>query len=349
MKNIRLLLLGAFNEGALENFYLKGFRREGVEVFTFDIISPYFKALHQNTFNKIINRISPDVFYKPINTALIQFLENQVYDVILVFKGMELFPDTISLLKSRTHILANYNPDHPFTFWSAGSGNKNVRDSIKLYDLHFSYSKRITGQLQEQFEAQAYCIPFGYDSDCKIGKVESTYRFENKFLFIGAYDRERAQYLDATRSMQLNIYGDIAWDKRNWAKPFLRKAFMHKKLYNEEYTEAISTSKGVINLLRPQNMQEDSHNMRTFEVPGFGGVLIAQRTVEQMEYFKEDTEAVFFDSTEELKDKLSFLDRNPLVGEQIKINAVKRSVSGNYSYNERSKQLLDVLKSYLHQ
>jgi spore maturation protein CgeB len=163
-------------------------------------------------------------------------------------------------------------------------------------------------------------------------------------LFIGAFDHERAAYLDELHSSLLDIYGDAKWKTRNILRPFIRKAYMNKALYGSEYMQAISSSMGIVNLLRKQNILEDSHNMRTFEVPGFGGLLVSQRTSEQLEYFEEDREAVFFENVEELRDKLEYLSKNRNVVTAIKQAAYKRSVHANYSYDNRSKQLLKCLQ-----
>ena len=347
MKEMNLLMLGAFNKGSLENFYLRGFEKEGVSVTTFDIISPYYAMLNKSAVNRVINRINPSVFYKPINKTLQEFTGKTRYDAILIFKGMQLLPETISYLKKHTAILANYNTDHPFKFWSAGSGNKNILDSISLYDLHFSYAKNIVARLVTDYGSTAYCVPFGYDRYASPEKNTSAGDFSESFLFVGACDDERSKYLNEIKLPELAIYGDDAWHTRNWKRPYIQKAFRHKKLYDDDYSFAVRSSKGVINLLRKQNMEEDSHNMRTFEVPGYGGLLITQRTTEQMEYFEENKEAVFFDSTEELNDKLLFLRNHTSVAEQIKTNAFKRSVNSGYSYDERSKQLLTVIRENL--
>ncbi len=89
-------------------------------------------------------------------------------------------------------------------------------------------------------------------------------------------------------------------------------------IYDGQYIEAIQNASGVINLLRRQNIEEGSHNMRTFEVPGYGGLLIANRTTEQRDFFEEDKEAIFFESVEELNDKLNFLGRNKEIVNRIK-------------------------------
>lgn len=92
---------------------------------------------------------------------------------------------------------------------------------------------------------------------------------------------------------------------------------------------------------------EQSHNMRTFEVPGYGGVLIADRTEEQSSFFEEGKEAVYFSSIDELRDKLHYLESSPGDVSSIKAAALKRAACSGYTYTDRSREMYEVFKKYL--
>lgn len=342
-----LLILGAVNPGAIENVFVRGFEKLGVNVVRYDIYDRYIQAISRSILHKVANKISPALFYQSINRDVLRFVSGKSFDAILVFKGMELFPDTLKKLKANTSLLANHNGDHPFVFFFPGSGNQNITDGIPLYDVHFSYAKSIVSKFQKEFNKSAFRIPFGYDAELKISGTPSADRFAGKFLFIGAYDQERAKYLDELKHPLLHIYGDNKWSQRNMHKPYLQSAYQNKALYGVEYRDAIHDSTGMINILREQNLIEDSHNMRTFEVPGYGGLLISQRTSEQQEFFEDGKEAIYFDSIEELRSRMDFLAENPSLGLQIKQAAFARAQGSGYSYDHRSSELLDCLNASL--
>ena len=344
IKNI--LILGSSAPGALETLYKQGFEKWGATVDTFGTYDRYLAFLRKSILNRAINKLSADLFYKPINAELLRFLNKKRYDVILVFKGMEIFPETIRQLKNHATITANYNADHPYKFYFPGSGNQHVVNSIPHYDVHFSYAKKIVEQLQQNFHKQAYCIPFGYNSTVNAFPGHANDRYANRVLFIGAFDGGRVRYLNRLHSNMVDIYGETKWKSRSMFRPYIRQAYQNRSLYGKEYVEAITRSMGVLNLLREQNLLEDSHNMRSFEVPGYGGLLISQRTGEQTEYFEENKEAVFFDSAEELHEKLVYLAAHPAMVQQIKQAAYNRSVRAGYSYHQRSAQLLRCLEHY---
>src|ERR1022692_674170 len=188
-----ILVLGAFGNGALENFYVKGFRQLPIYTETFDIAKSYYETISKSFIHRAINKIQPAFFYKTINEQLTRFMKGKKYDIILIFKGLTLFPDTIRQLKEFTSLICCYNPDHPFKFFSEGSGNANISESISLYDLHISYSSNITKQLKEIYHAEAFTIPFGYD-DSPVNIPPFTAAL-NTILFVGAYDPERAYFL----------------------------------------------------------------------------------------------------------------------------------------------------------
>lgn len=342
---MKVLLLGSFDIGALENYYVKGLLSKTSYLDKFDIAEGYYSKLNDALINKVISKAIPSFFFRSINTQLLQFVNKRQYDVILVFKGLTLFPQTINELKKNTRLLCCYNPDHPFKFFSEGSGNRNILDSISLYDIYISYSRRIAADLNAQYKVNAYSVPFGYDDSSFPQETRQAEDFYNKWLFIGAYDRQRALFLEKLDDNDVDIYGDSKWRSRS--KNNIGKKYKGQPLYNMNYKQAIRYSNGVFNLLRRQNIEEESHNMRSFEVPGYGGVLIANRTEEQMYFFEDNKEAVYFDSMDELKDKLDYLRKNPGKIDAIKSAALQRSKSSSYSYTDRSEELYRIFENHL--
>ncbi|MBO9200155.1 MULTISPECIES: CgeB family protein [Niastella] len=347
---MKILLLGAFGNGALENYYVQGLLAKNADIETFDITRDYYGALERSIVNKVINKIKPAVYFKPINRDLLQYISGKKYDAIIVFKGYTIFPDTLKQLKQFTKLLCCYNPDHPFRFFSEGSGNDNVKDSIDLYDFYLTYAENITRDIKQLYKTDCYTIPFGYDdtnSDNISFPPFSANEAAGKWVFIGSYDSERAAFLNDLNEQHIIIYGDAKWKTRNQLSKIIQSSYAGRSLYAEDYKAAIHNSMGVFNWLRKQNIEEGSHNMRTFEVPGYGGVLIANRTEEQLNFFEENKEAIYFDCIEELKDKLVYLKTHNEEVEKIKVAAWKRCRRSNYSYLHRSALLYNILTRYL--
>jgi spore maturation protein CgeB len=332
--------------GALEHQFVRGLGAAGCRVTGFDIQTPVRSAKNKNTLSKVLYRLHPQLFYRQVQQQLLRFAEEKAPDVILVFKGLELDADTTASLKVATRLLVNYNPDHPLGLFSHGITNRNMVDSLPLYDLHFTYSANIARRLEQERGLKSAVIPFGYDETIRPRAGSASFCAGN-VVFLGSWDQERADKLNRLESSPLLIFGNKAWKNRSGKLPNVKKAYQDRELYNEEYAGAIQDALGVINLLRPYNIQEDSHNMRTFEVPGYGGLLLSERTAEQQSFFEEDKEAIYFGSPEELIDKVKFLSTHPGVVQKIKTNSFQRAVRSRYSYQDRAREMHQVFRSLL--
>jgi spore maturation protein CgeB len=294
--------------------------------------------------NKIIYRLRPAYLLNDLNRNIISEIKRIKPKVTLVFKGMELFPATLEEIKKHTSFLCNYNPDHPYKFYSRGTGNSFVLDGIKFYDLYFSYAKSVCTGLTNSFGVQSYCVPFGFDETLSPTIFQGE-NIKDKFIFVGAWDKERESIFTKLTSFPVQIYGPKTWVSRN--KEISRNLYSGYAVYDKEYYDATFSAKGVFNFLRPQNIVEQSHNMRTFEIPGCGGLMITNRTKEQSYFFEENKEAVYFDSIDELKDKIKFYHHNDSLVSTIKKNAFSRSINSGYSYLNRSRELSDAIRKNL--
>jgi spore maturation protein CgeB len=71
--------------------------------------------------------------------------------------------------------------------------------------------------------------------------------------------------------------------------------------------------------------------------------MLAERTEEHMELFKEGKEAQFFASREELLEKIEYYLEHENERKRIAQAGRKRCVSGGYSNHERLKQMLGII------
>jgi spore maturation protein CgeB len=80
-----------------------------------------------------------------------------------------------------------------------------------------------------------------------------------------------------------------------------------------------------------------------------GGLLISNRTNDHLEFFEETKEAIFYDTIEELNDKLKFINHNKNQVQSIKNNAYDRCKRSNYSYHYRVSEIIKIIYSHLNQ
>jgi spore maturation protein CgeB len=277
--------------------------------------------------------------YKIINSDLKKKVNEFGPDIIWVFKGMEIMPETLKWAKSRGIKLVNYNPDNPFIFTGKGSGNMNVVNSIPLYDLHFTYNHNVANVLKEKFNARTEYLPFGFDVDDRLFKKCAIQKERIKLCFIGNPDSGRAEFIKqlCEKGIEIDIYGN---DWKRFVKHRLANIF--GPVYDEQLWVLLRTYRIQLNLMRVHNI--DAHNMRTFEVPGIGGVMLAPRTSEHIDFFDDRKEVFYFHDI----DECAIIVREILNMEEQRVTEIRnaardRSIKSGYSYFDRSQFVLKCL------
>ena len=317
-----------------------------MEVYGFPHSDLFNRFYTKNLFNKITYKLYPNYIFSTISKNLEATVEKYQPDVLLLFKGMEISAKVLSKIKQKGVKLVNYNLDHPFEFASRGSGNKNVLDALPLYDMHISYSHRIIQQLKDRLPtAQTAYLPFGYalnDEDYQL--VDQQHQEINRVCFIGEPDAIRVnlikQLVDAQIPMEL--FGRN-WDHHLQASEYLK---INRSAYGIDYWHTLRRFRVQLNIFRPHN--KGSHNMRSFEVPAAGGIMLAPRTEEHLAAFEEGKEAFFYDTLEEAtKTAKQLLNLNPETVTTIRDAARQRSQNSGYSYPERAKQLYHFLSKLI--
>jgi spore maturation protein CgeB len=213
--------------------------------------------------------------------------------VIFVFKGMELLPNTLVALKKSGIKLVNYNPDNPFIFSGYGSGNKNVSESLQLYDFHLTYNLEILEKLKSM-QLNAEFFPFAFEpGDDKAPRLLETDEVL-KPCFLGNPDKSRVDFLNqlAERGVKLDVYGN------DWAKNNINPNITaYPPVYGDEMISVLRKYRVQLNLMRIHNL--NSHNMRSLEIPGHGGIQLAPRNFEHELLFVEGKEIFLYNDADD--------------------------------------------------
>ena len=341
---MKILIVGADSNYAIESYYVKYLKNilgtNNIEIFKSQNI--FLEYYNKNICHKLIYRLGFSTIFKKINSQLLDRINNFQPEVVLIFKGMEIFPSTLKIIKSRKIKLINYNPDHPFQFHGRGSGNKNVLKGITYYDLYLTYSKIIQTQLKQKFHVKTGWLPFGFElAEQEYDSIQNIVE-ENRVCFLGNPDKERADFIYALsqNNIPVTVYGHD-WDK--WIKEN-NNLNIQGAVYQKEFWQVIRNYRVQLNLFRPHNF--NSHNMRSFEVPAAGGIMLARLTDEHTLFFEADKEAFYFKDFAQCLQKCQvLLNLSKIDAHKIRVAARKRSISSDYSYQNRAKQLIEIIKS----
>ncbi|NOT76617.1 MAG: glycosyltransferase family 1 protein [Cyclobacteriaceae bacterium] len=339
---MHILVIGADSNYAIERPYVRYLREvKGISrVDFFTAQNRFLEYYKKSILHKVLFRLGLSSILRKINQDLRDEISRNIPDAILVFKGMEIFPDTLQWIRAKGIKIANYNPDNPFIFSGKGSGNKNISESISLYDLHFTYNLETKKRLEDEYGAATSWLPFGYDiektlyDECeKLGEI-------NELCFVGNPDPDRASFILELTSFDIpiTVYGH-GWNN------FINnsKVKIGGFVAGNDLWKILRKYRGQINLMRRHNL--DSHNMRTFEVPAIGGIMIAPNTTEHRMFFEDGKEVLLFNDAESCAEKArKLISLSQEDSKRIRDAARERSLASHYSYQHRAELVASELK-----
>ncbi len=341
---MKILLVGSNFDYAIERYYVRYLKALGAKINHYpapDIVFNYHSA---NLFNKILFKTKINTGYKPVNRRLLEIAYQYQPDVIWVFKGMEIFPETLDRLR-KDFRLANYNPDHPFLIISSGSGNDNVTQSVGLYHLHFCYNTGLQQEIQKRFNLPTVFLPFAYDR-MDLAKMDQ-HRGEEikKICFQGNPDAYRAGKIElfTEAGIDVDAYG-IGWQHTKLRNNKRVKLFGIAP--RAEFWKLNQQYRVQLNLFRAYN--NGSHNMRTFEIPVAGGIQLAPYSDEQTLFYEPDKEVFFFKDDQEMVAKAKqILSMQTSDARIIRDAAKERSLTSPYSFEDRAQTVYDTFKKMI--
>ena len=338
---MHILIVGSNKQWAIENHYIKHLQDLNIRVSSYPAHDIFYNYFYGRITNKIKFRIGLSSVYQNINNELYALSVKNKYDVIWIFKGMEIFPDTLKRLKKNGIILINFNPDHPFLFSGKGSGNLNVLNSIKHYDLHLCYHRSVMDQIRREYHIPCEYFPFGYEPD-NINLPSERDELK-RVCFIGNPDKIRSTIIRKLilNDFPIDLFGND-WDK---FIPKRNNVNILPAIYQKEFNKTAPRYRVQLNIFRNHNI--GSHNMRTFEMPGLGCIMLTPFSHEQLEFYKEG-EVFYYNNDDELYKKLrNILSMSYNESMSIRERARKRSVESGYDYKSRTKQLLHILNNFM--
>jgi len=341
---MKILIVGANKPHSLEKIYLKNLSKISIEAAIFDSRS-YIDEYRRIYINKFKLMAGNKSIYKLIGKKLLNEIELFKPTVILVFKGMELDFQTLYKIKELNIFLVNYNPDHPFFFSGLGSGNDNIIRNNEIYDLHLTYGKAIKIEIEKKLGIPCEVLPFGYELENDIFTQIKNINEVQRVCFIGHPDRSRAskiKYL-VKNNIPITVFGN------NWSR-YLNDnqnlQIYNQSLYGRAYWEVLRKYRVQLNLFRGHN--ENTHNMRSFEVPAVGGIMLAPSKNDHSSFFIKNHSFFEYFSDEDMADKCNqLLKMKKEEINNIRENSRRISLNNSYSYLSRSKQLIALLKKHI--
>lgn len=287
------------------------------------------------------HRTSLSLGVRALNKEFVQRSRELRPQVIWVDKGLCVWPGSLHAARAASGgVLVHYNPDDPFGEYR--SGWWNFIRTIPVYDLHLV--PRPQNVVEYKAHGAMRVMEFDRSFDPQIHRPHCLNDEQRSALyspvgFVGTWAMARAKSLAllAKQEVPLSIRGSQWPSRPYWAE--LSAAYKGPAVYGEEYATAICALDIALHFIRREN--RDLQDSRSYEIPACGAFMLAERTVKHLEVFEEGKEAVFFDTDEELLDKVRYYQAHPEVRRKIAAAGRERCLRSGYSYQDRLGAVLD--------
>jgi len=289
----------------------------------------------------LYSRYLPDIPFA--NKKILREVETNSYDLVWIDKGITIYGETLNRIKCispKTKIIG-YSPD---LMTVKNNQSKQFIESLPFYDLYVttkSYAvedMKIMGCKTVVYQGNAFMEDYHYPRQVTPDIFE---KLGGDVGFIGAWEKERAESIIflAKNNINVRVWGDKRWKYLQGKYPSLK--IENKGLFSDEYCQALSAFK--INLCFLRKINFDQQTTRSVEIPACKGFMLAERTKEHLELFREDEEAVYFSNNQELLEKCKLYLANSGHRNIIAIQGHNRCMSSGYSYKERIKEILSII------
>ncbi len=318
-------------------FYEIGLQKDTVFSYLLNKKLPLYKKL----WNKIIFKLNFYPEYNNENKQIIKCVLKTDYDIIFIEKGLSIKAKTLQRVKSilpKCKIIS-YTLDD---MMNPNNNSIQYKKAIQFYDFNFTNKKYNVQELEELGAKNVYYFKNSYCS--KVHRPISLTDEEKKYYgsdvsFIGTYEEQRKEALKflADAGIRIKVWG---WGKKY---EFIYKniEFMSKHVYGDEYPKVVCASK--INLCFLRKANRDTETTRSVELPACGGFMLAERTKEHAELFVEKNEAEFFDSNEELLQKVKYYLENEPERKKIAQNGYNKCITAKYNYKNQLLKIISIV------
>lgn len=276
-----------------------------------------------------------------LNADLIAVANRERPDAIWADKLLSMQPRTLDRLRAMGIATVSYMIDNPFGT-RQDPGWRLYMKCIPHYDLHVtqrdknildytSRGARDVIKIQTAYEPTLHFPPpAGWNDKDRDREVS----------FIGTPYDDRAMTLSNLAGLN-EFEVVISGNRRQWQQALSPEGFeqMYREgeLYQQQYREAIWRSKINLSFLTHANQDEFVH--KSFEIAGCGSFLLAERSEGHLERFKEDEEAVFFSTYDELVEKIRRYLPDEAARQRIAAAGCQRAARDGY-HNDRQLGLI---------
>ena len=286
--------------------------------------------------------IGPGVFL--LNRQVRALVSKKKYDIILVDNKPFLSRRTLRFVKERQPSIkiANVLTDDPFGQF--GKSWRRMKQTIPLYDIFFVQRKI---NIKEFKAAGARNVSLcyrsfdpAYNRPLPLEEQELS-QYHASVGFVGTYENVRASYIASLiqNNIPVSVTGNDWPNREFW--DIIKPHYKGPSVYGEEYIKTINGMDIALHFLRHAN--RDEQDSRTFEIPACKVFMLAENSDVHQQLFKENEEAVFFSSKEELLEKVRYYLSAKEERQKIALKGYQRCITAGYDHETRMRRMLETI------
>lgn len=247
--------------------------------------------------------------------------------------------NTILQLKKRNIIVTQYCNDDAFSTKSPFGLYSKFRKALPAFDGHFVFRRRnIRDYLAGGAQHVEYCPPTFDPVVHNFNQRAKDGAFIADAAFVGHYENDgRLAFMEGLQRAGFNVIlkGGM-WDSALKYGPLAQLSPI-PHAFGDEYNRIYANS--IAGLCFFSKINNDEWTRRGPEIIAVGGLLVCERTSEAQRRFKDQEEAFFFSSVDELVEIVDFLIKHPHEREKVCAAGYERLMSGGYTLTDRARQI----------
>lgn len=301
---MRVLYIGHYDEGSTSKMRGEYLRKllQPSEMVVINTDEPMRSV--SRLFKTIGWRYKRGPMISKINEYIITQLNKDVkFDVAWIDKGVFIEAEIIFMLRRYCNLMVHYTPDPAFYFHQS----HHFRKALPVYDYCVTTKPFEVDIYYKNGAKKVLQCTQGYDP--AIHKKYYDFKAKEGVVFVGHRedDREEGISLLLQRNIQVKLAG-LYWERFSYKhRNNSDLQYLGKGVFGDDYSRLISGSLMGLGFL--SRIIPEKHTTRTFEIPACYTALVTERTEETASFYN-DNEAVFYNSLEEMADKVSSLIRS---------------------------------------
>ena len=330
---MKLMMIGNWLYPVYEAAMTQGFENNKCEVIKFNLLENGAPAINTLSYRLRLKKSLARVNARLLNQARIDRP-----DVIFLYRGIEVLPSTLKAIRDQlpeVKIVLYHNDDPYGSLW----GRMRSRHYLKSHPLADVVAVYRPVNVADATKFGAKRVELLMSSFTQGEHYPSDAACSRDVIFVGHYEDDGR--LELIRSLvdagvQIEVFGD-SWGAVADLHPWLDNV-VNKSVWGSNYGNILRQSRICLGLLSRRN--RDVYTRRCFEIPACGSVLVAPRTRFLAQLFREDEEAVFFSSPEELVRKITGLLADTERCDEIARRGYERVIKDKHDETGRASEVL---------